>query len=321
MTVRIGGKVVEHPPQEPSLSAWANRTRERLLRRGKLVPLHVLAAICEPMTRLGLVKSLNRPGILMYHRVSPEVPDTAPLTWNVTPDRFRDQLLGLLQLGYEAWSLKRLLNALAEGRDLPRRAFVVTFDDGYANNHDYAWPILRELSIPATIFLATHYLDREEPFPFDDWRDKGKPGVPADRWRPLSRSQVDAMMNDPLIEFGCHTHLHRDYRDDPAAFANDLTASFAFLRTELGIEAPTFAFPFGLTNKEMLNVVRASGARCAVTTEATLTDASADPFLLGRFGVDEHESSKTLSFKLDGWYGWLKRRPSAPMVTRYGWAL
>ena len=62
---------------------------------------------------------------------------------------------------------------------IPSNVFAVTFDDGYENNYLNALPILRELNVPATIFVATKYLDTDRPFPFDDWSAAGKSGVPV----------------------------------------------------------------------------------------------------------------------------------------------
>jgi len=278
------------------------------LRSARFMLLRGLAAVCEPLTRAGLSASQGQVGVLTFHRVAPEAPNATPLTWNVSPELFERQLAGLLRLGFQPWSLRRLLSALADGRDLPQRSFAVTFDDGYANVHNYAWPILHKLKIPATVFLATNYVGQDSPFPFDDWSDKGRADVPADRWRPLSVTQVAAMLADPLIEFGSHTHTHRDYRGDPAGFARDLGESIAFLRSKFGITAPAFAFPFGASDEAMIEVVRRAGASCAFGGRFMLTRKDADPFRLGRFNVEEFETSKTLSLKLDGWYDRLKRR-------------
>jgi peptidoglycan/xylan/chitin deacetylase (PgdA/CDA1 family) len=57
---------------------------------------------------------------------------------------------------------------LLERGMLPRRAVAVTFDDGYADNYDHAWPILRKYGIPATIFLVTGALDRKAQLWWDE---------------------------------------------------------------------------------------------------------------------------------------------------------
>jgi peptidoglycan/xylan/chitin deacetylase (PgdA/CDA1 family) len=59
---------------------------------------------------------------------------------------------------FEVLSLLDAVRALREHR-LPRRALSITFDDGYADNHDLALPVLRRLGLPATFFVATGFLD------------------------------------------------------------------------------------------------------------------------------------------------------------------
>src|SRR3954465_623804 len=88
-------------------------------------------------------------GILMYHRVAENVRGVATPTWNVTPKQMRRQLVGLLARGFESWPLSKLVAAHLESRPIPANVFAVTFDDGYENNYQNAWPILRELNVAA----------------------------------------------------------------------------------------------------------------------------------------------------------------------------
>ena len=199
-----------------------------------------------------------------------------------------------------------MLLALVADSKLPPQTFVVTFDDGYANVYHYAWPILRELQIPATIFLPTGFIDGTAPFPFDDWVDKASPGVHEDRWRPLSRAQIREMLQDPLITFGSHTHSHMDFRGAPDLFASDLAKSQDILRNEFAVNTPAFAFPGGVYDQALMQIVRCSGVSCALTVEPELIGRSGDCFRLGRFNVDEFDTPETLRFKLNGWYSQLK---------------
>jgi peptidoglycan/xylan/chitin deacetylase (PgdA/CDA1 family) len=91
----------------------------------------------------------------MYHRVA-EVP-CDPWGLCVTPRHFDEQLQVLRQHG-EIISAAALGDALKSGR-LPRRAFVLTFDDGYADNLLAAKPLLVKHDAPATLFLCTGALD------------------------------------------------------------------------------------------------------------------------------------------------------------------
>ncbi|WP_068808202.1 polysaccharide deacetylase family protein [Thauera phenolivorans] len=93
--------------------------------------------------------------ILIYHRVL-SAPD--PLrTGDPDADTFRWQM-ALLARHFVVLPLGEAARRLREG-SLPPRAACVTFDDGYADNFTTALPILRELGLPATFFIATAYLD------------------------------------------------------------------------------------------------------------------------------------------------------------------
>ncbi|MDA1018296.1 MAG: polysaccharide deacetylase family protein [Planctomycetota bacterium] len=245
-------------------------------------------------------------GILMYHRVISHLPESCPPTWNVSPERFRKQLSGLLNRGLQPRSLSHVLNRARRGETIERNVFVVTFDDGYENNFTHALPILRELHIPATIFLATAYLGRSEPFPFDDWPLKGSEQVPPESWRALSESQCDALLDSGLIEFGSHTHTHEDFRGRPGALVENLHQSAEFLRMRFGIESPTLSLPYGgerqgFSGPDFSAIAETAGLTCCLSTEQRLATRRETPFTWGRFIAEQCDSSATLMTKLSGW--------------------
>ena len=167
-------------------------------------------------------------------------------TWNVTPERFRRQLAGLLSRGYRPWPLRRALACRAAGEPIPPRTFVVTFDDGYDNVYRNAWPILKELSVPATVFMVTSYLDADRPFTFDDWVAAGSADVPATAWKPLSTAHCAEMIEHGLVEIGSHTHTHGDFCGRPEAFRHDLARSLDVLRDAFGVRARVLCVPLRL---------------------------------------------------------------------------
>src|SRR5262249_44469589 len=142
--------------------------------------------------------------------------------------------------------LARVLEHQRAARPVPSRVFVVTFDDGHESVYRGAWPVLRSLRVPATVFLATAYLDRDEPFPFDDWTARGARGVPAWAWRPLRSEQCREMAADGLVELGAHTHTHADFRGRPVELEQDLARCVDVLADRFGVSLPSFAFPFGV---------------------------------------------------------------------------
>lgn len=93
--------------------------------------------------------------ILIYHRVLP-APD--PLRPGEAVAAVFDRHMGFLARHFSVLPLVEAGQRLREGR-LPRRACCITFDDGYADNLTVALPILEKHGLPATVFVATGYLD------------------------------------------------------------------------------------------------------------------------------------------------------------------
>lgn len=93
--------------------------------------------------------------ILTYHSIGPA--EEYPYLNRIPPSRFAAQIHYLAQR-YDVISLEEGLARLESGKT-SRAMVAVTIDDGYADNFEYAWPVLREVGVPATIFVATDYLD------------------------------------------------------------------------------------------------------------------------------------------------------------------
>ena len=248
-------------------------------------------------------------GILVYHRIAHHPRGLRCPSMNVTPRRFRDQIVGLLNQGIEIWPLQRILDAHEQQHEMPRKVAAITFDDGFESVYTGAWPTLSELNVPATIFLSTAYLDRSEPFPFDDWGREHQRRAPSTSYRPLTSVQCAEMMSSGLVELGSHTHTHQDFRNRPLDLQRDVEISIEILRQRFSITNCTFAFPFGrirygYAGGELSDVIRNSKARCALTTEATLVDLRSDPFSWGRFNAYQWDNSTSIQSRLHGWYSW-----------------
>lgn len=233
-------------------------------------------------------------GILTYHRVSDDVPRD-PAMLNVTPRRFRQQLEGLLRLGYKPHRLTDLVRLHAETSEFPARAFAVVFDDGFDDLFTNVRPVLNDLRVPVTVFLATGYLDSADPFPFADW-----PGASSSR--PLATDQCEQLIADGFVDLGSHTHTHQDFRHRPIEFRRDLEKSLQVLEQCFGVVRPTFSFPYGFADEALTEAARDCHVSVALTAESELITAESDPFCWGRFGATEYDSPRTLAAKLDGWY-------------------
>jgi peptidoglycan/xylan/chitin deacetylase (PgdA/CDA1 family) len=105
----------------------------------------------------------NELRILAYHRIGrldQETGSLDPDLLSVTPDLFAGQM-AFLRAKYHPVSVEEVLQALAGNQPLPPRSVLVTFDDGYCDFRDVAWPILQRFQIPAILFVPTDYLSGE----------------------------------------------------------------------------------------------------------------------------------------------------------------
>lgn len=98
--------------------------------------------------------------VLVYHRIAEpdDTPHLDPALVSATPETFHDQM-SHLKRWYRPVTLSEVEDAFLRRSPLPPRAVHVTFDDAYRDFEEEAWPILRELGIPATVFVATAYAD------------------------------------------------------------------------------------------------------------------------------------------------------------------
>ena len=306
MTPVLDEPIIAPQACQPALTVPRGRLRRRTLRKtAGMVAASLLNDLFGPREARGF-------GILMYHRIANPVPGKPRPTWNVPPRRFERQLTGLLRRGWQAWPLQQVLDYVERDLPIPRKTFVVTFDDGYANNLTQAGPILSRLGVPATLFLATAYLDSKEPFPSDDWPAAGEPGVPTEAWRPLTTDECQRLVASGLVELGAHTHTHADFRGRGAEFAADLAENLRILRERFGVERPTFAFPYGtvttgFASPDLARVARDTGLVCALNTEAVIVRPGETPFTWGRFAAEEQDTARTLAAQLGGWYEAVRR--------------
>ena len=188
--------------------------------------------------------------ILMYHRVAPEGPDRTR-RWRITPEELEEQLDFLSDSGYRTITLDEWRAAAVVRKPLPERSVVLTFDDGYADFAEYAWPLLKRHGFGAMVFVVAGHVGG-----WNEWDAAFGDPVPLMDWDDLRRLQSEG------VEFGSHTVSHpRLSQLAPEAIVRELVRS----RTELerGLRAPirTLAYPYGDSDGIVHHLTGACGYR------------------------------------------------------------
>jgi peptidoglycan/xylan/chitin deacetylase (PgdA/CDA1 family) len=132
--------------------------------------------------------------ILMYHGFTDETSHAGLMNYHgkhLFVGRFRQQI-AYLKRHYTIISLDHLVEAQAGKRELPDRAVILTFDDGYKSNHSLAYPVLKEFAAPATIFITGNFVDKREFL----WPDRVEYALDK-----TSVSSFDLTVNNEIIHF------------------------------------------------------------------------------------------------------------------------
>ncbi len=193
--------------------------------------------------------------ILMYHHVAP--PEAVPLYqapnegWGFrhSPEGFERQLVEVRRRGYRYVPLVEMVEGIRkEGAEDPK-AVVITFDDGWVDNYQFALPVLKRLSIPATFFVTSAHLGQGT---HDEKR--------------MSVAQLTELL-DAGMSIGGHSRTHPTLTRLPLEQAREEIAGCKQdLEQTLGVPVRFFAYPGGAFNRDVVRLTQAAGytAACSV---------------------------------------------------------
>lgn len=188
------------------------------------------------------VDSLRVP-ILIYHNISPHHPgdDLGQHEFEVDSGVFAAQMNYIAEHRYRVISLDSLVTALT-GAAVPARSVVITFDDGWKDQYDRAFPILHQLGFTATFFVYPSMIGRGSAFM---------------TWDQLRALQAAGMT------IGDHSMTHPILTHPEISLPIEIDSSRAEIQRQIGTAPDLFAYPYGMSNARVVNAVRAAGYHAA----------------------------------------------------------
>jgi peptidoglycan/xylan/chitin deacetylase (PgdA/CDA1 family) len=262
---------------------------------------------------VALARRIRRGGVILcYHNVVPDQDaSSAPVGGLHMPrGRFERQLRWLART-FAVVSLGELMDRVERGRSL-RGLAALTFDDGYAGVFTCAWPLIRDLDLPATAFVVAGAPDNQEAFWWDHPAVAAQPEDRRDYWlaalrgdgaailatvdtaaaaaipdacRPASwRMIADAAAQGLAV--GAHSITHRTLPHlDARELADEVSGSRATLQEQLRRTPEFFAYPYGVWDDRVRRAVRDAGYRAALTLDPGGNTPATDPWALRRTNV------------------------------------
>ena len=178
--------------------------------------------------------------ILMYHSVS-----NAEGPTSIAPEIFAKQMAAIAEAGVKVISLDDLLSAKAEKTTLPPQSIIITFDDGFKDFVETAWPVMDKFGFSPIVYVPTGWVAKSE-----NWRGANDPARRLMNWAEIRE------MSDAGVSIGSHAVSHLDLTTLPDdALVAELRQSRKALEDRLGKPVPHFAPPYGLTTQDVRNKI------------------------------------------------------------------
>jgi peptidoglycan/xylan/chitin deacetylase (PgdA/CDA1 family) len=254
--------------------------------------------------RLGAQRQFRIP-ILMYHSVSGQTAKGSHSYYelNTSTEVFDLHMSHLKQDGYRiiglGEALDRVCGSNSENAVNGEKYVVLTFDDGFRNFHDHAYPILKKYGFGATVFLSTDYIERNRGI-FE--------GRECMTWEEVR------FLSDEGIVFGSHAVTHEPLISlDMNTVKMELMQSKERIESETGKPVEYFSYPYRYPehDKEFIRRIESllalAGYRAAVSTRIGTVKKGDGVYSLKRIPISTNDCSRMLAAKLEGAYDWLYR--------------
>ncbi len=180
--------------------------------------------------------------ILLYHNVAEQY-DAHQKLLNISPAMFTEQMQALNNAGYVTISYAQYQDYVEHGTPLPEKPIIIAFDDGYESNYTYAYPILKQFGMKATIFVITSTVGNQMgTYPHFTWE------------------QAKEMEDSGVITIGSHSHSHRDFSTlTPEETIYEARMSKYLIESNLSRPCTLFAYPYGHVSDYSDSMVLAAG--------------------------------------------------------------
>ena len=198
---------------------------------------------------------------------------------SVSINSFEIQMKLMKIMGYQT------INFSALNRNLRKKSFIITFDDGYENLITNAFPILNKLGFSATCFIVTNMLNQYNMW--DENRDDYK------KMKLMNRDHIYKWVSSGF-EIGSHTKDHLDLTSLHIDKKKEqIIDSKKFIEEDLDIKLTSFAYPFGSFDDETIKIVKQNYEYAVTTKPSKYNPSKFDNMKLPRISIN----NKTSIFK------------------------
>ena len=256
--------------------------------------------------------------VLMYHHLAPDGvyegtvnEDNAAI---ISVEDFSIQMEYLAMNGYNSVFLSELVSMLQSDEELPEKTVAITFDDAYESVYIYAYPILQQYGLKASVAIIGETVNMPAEGEYD-----------PTMLSTLSFEQISEMQQSGVFEFQSHTynlhqivpvnnrgalgyaatsriylleHARRESIEEKAQRLQDDFKKQEELLSSIGINASVLLYPYGETDRELIAVAKENGMQAAFTVRTGFVTKSCDIFRLPRITISQRDDYESFVRKL-----------------------
>ena len=235
--------------------------------------------------------------VVMYHRVINKSENEGIHGTYIYENIFREHMKYLKDNNFSVITFEDLNNIGWRNRfDKNKKYIIITFDDGYVDNYELAFPILKEFNFKATIFLMGEST-------YNEWDVKAD----GEKSFPLMSVEMIKEMQDYGIEFGAHTFNHPKLNKlSNDEIKHQIVDVKKPLEEKIGREIITFAYPYGILNDYAKKMVEEAGYTFGVATDSGSICLSDDLYQIRRIAIFPNTNLFSFKRKVKGNYNFIK---------------
>ncbi|WP_027634636.1 polysaccharide deacetylase family protein [Clostridium hydrogeniformans] len=230
----------------------------------------------EPKEEVKLKDNSIGVPVLYYHSIY-DNPKKDELI--VSKEMFREQMKYLKDNNYKTLTLTQLQEYIRDNKEVPEKSVAITFDDGWGDNYENAYPVLREYGFNATIFVITSMVDNHHLY---------------------LKSKEIKEMSENGIEIGSHTVNHDNLIEiSKEKRKKTLEDSKKSLEDIIKKQVTSIAYPFGTYNNDVLKDSKALGYTLGFTTDKGWGNGKNDLFKIKRVYVNGNANMDVFKERLN----------------------
>lgn len=211
--------------------------------------------------------------VIMYHSVKYEKDNPV----RIPKENFESQMKYLKDNGYTTLSLDELYDFFEKNVPVPKKSVVLTFDDGYKDNYENAYPILKKYGFKATIFVITNCIGTGEYLTSDELKELQQNGIDIES-HTVNHEALNEISYDKQLE--------------------TLKGSKESLEKLLNKKIKYIAYPYGKYNENTIKAAKATSYKLAVTTNGKWADKSDGIYTLDRVFISGFHDMNTFKKRI-----------------------